>query len=221
MAESGLSAFTSYLFSLRNPSGTLLLRRGRDAGDLLQFSPQDYEVRTGHLSLGRAASLVANFAPREKTKIGCILRRPRLCTAHAGQARLLRPARRLWPVIRQRTTPGSLLSPSLSGGVFNRMIVHHICGLGYPDGSKYSPRAFRRGAAQALFRAVSNRKSDYLDIRSYIDAEIAAALKISRALVAAADSDSESDCDQISPAWRGARIRIANFPGGAAIRRHR
>ena len=213
--EFGLAAFMLSLLVLRAPSETLAMRLVADSDFLAEFAPQERKYLAGIRIFKGEPLLLVKFEWRENLPHGCILRRPWLCNENSETARALCPIHMLWPRMAAKIDTHGLLSPSLTAANFNRSLKESMTRAGYQSGAKYSSRCFRRGAAQELELDGSPNGAIKsagcwrgMGFKSYIDAQVADALKITRLVSKASNSDSDDDPD--SP---------ANFPLGESMRK--
>ena len=197
----GLVCFFSFLLLLRVPSDSLLMRRADDSGKITEFSPQKHKILVGVLTVKGTPLFVAKFAWRKNMRHGCILRQPCLCGEKAPLARAHCPVHQIWPRIGQRALPHDLLFPSI-GNSFNKLLRANLAQAGIRNAGKFPPHCFCRGATQEL--QVSGGFSDTIKgagcwhgmgFRSYIDTQHTDALKASRILANATNSDSDDDAD--------------------------
>ena len=94
--------------------------------------------------------LVIRLRSRKNLPNGCIMSRPCFCSLPAPAAKGMCPVHSIWPCIAQRTKPGGNLPPSSSATNLNATIKAVFAKLLVERAEQYSPRGFRRGAAQEL-----------------------------------------------------------------------
>ena len=119
--------------------------------------------------------------------------------------------------------PHGYIFPSLSASKFNKTIKRVLVDAGFPNGSRYSPHCFRIGATQEL-KVQGNSESTLrsagcwggMGFRSYIDAQLTGALKISRIVESLSDSESDDEANATIrlAADEGMRRKLRKFPGG-------
>ena len=220
--EFGLAAFLSFLLLLRVPSETLLIRIADEGDRITEFPPHEHKIVAGIRRIKGEPMRVVKFPRRENIKHGCILRRPCLCDEKWAIARTLCPVHRIWPELIQDKRPRGYMFPSLSASKFNKTPKRILVEAGFSNGSRYSPRCFRRGATQEL-PVHGNTENTIrtagcwagMGFRSYIDTQLTDALKISRLISRPTDSGSDDDPDAPSRIARGDSLRkkIRPFPG--------
>ena len=125
-----------------------------------------------------------------------------LCSDSSRRARKICPPHRIWPLLGISCGPGDLLFPEFTSHNVNRKLKFTLTKLGFPDGRKFTPNAFRRGATQELL--MTGNSLEVIKgpggwwgsgFRSYVDLEMDHAFRISRALIALSDSDSSDQWD--------------------------
>ena len=195
-------AFVSFLFSLRIPSEALCMRQAHDSERLADFVPQGDKVLIGVRVCGGAPCLIVKMSWRKNIPGGCILKRVCLCSDSSRRARKICPPHRIWPLLRASGGPGELLFPEFTRHNVNRKLKFTLAKLGFPDGHKFTSKAFRRGATQELL--MTGNSLEVIkgsggcwgsSFRSYVDLEMDHAFRISRALIALSDSDSSDQGD--------------------------
>ena len=219
----GLAAFLSFLLLLRLPSETLLIRRASDWGRLSEFAPHDFKILAGLRTFSGTNLSIVKFSRRKNLPTGCILRRPCLCDETSTLARIFCPVHQIWPRLCDGVEVHGRLFPSLTPHKFNIALKTGMTTAGYPEGGKYSPHCFRRGATKEL--QMAEQSTDVIKgagcwagmgFRSYVDTQMTGALKISRLITRIADSD--SDEDRNGPAFVSAsdklRSKLKVFPIG-------
>ena len=144
------AAMLSFLFSLRVPSETLLLRRAYGNEPLLSFCRQETKARIGVRISNSVNILVAKFSYRKNIPSGCILRRPCICAPKTSAPHPFCPVHILWHHIRRTTLPGEHLFPELTQRNFNPTLKKTFAKASIPDAERFSSHCFRRGATQAL-----------------------------------------------------------------------
>ena len=106
---------------------------------------------------------------------------------------------------------------------FNRALRANLADAGYVYADQFSSHCFRRGATQELFNAGSSTDTtksvgcwDAMGFRSYIDTQMADALKIARLVASAVNSDSDEDMDAPVNVAFGLSLkkRLKVFPTG-------
>ena len=211
--------FLSYLFSLRVPSETLTLRRAFFDGPLTEFVPQPDKALMGIRRHSGRDVLVVKFPFRENIRGGCVLLRPCLCEETNDRARTLCPVHSIWPLIRSRVNAGDLLFPAFSPCDVNRTFKLIMTKLGYPDGAKYSPHAFRRGATQeikdigsTLALIIKSGTWTHAGYKAYLDLQADFAINISRFVLDALGSGSEDDDPDHPANEKRMRKRMKGIP---------
>ena len=124
--------------------------------------------------------------------------RPCLCGA-ASEAELeLCPVHAVWPQIRDRVDAGGPLFPVFTANNFNRKLKQTTTALKCPEGGRFSPHAFRRGATQEIKNSGSTfativKSGTWLSARyrNYLDLSADEAINISTLLLDTLGSDSE------------------------------
>ena len=119
-------------------------------------------------------------------------------------ANALCPIHMVWPAIKERVTAGSPLFHNLTANSSNRHLKATMTALGFDQGGRYSPRAFRRGATQQILDSGSTlatilKTGVWLSAcyKNYLGLMAAEALNISTLLLDTMGSDSEdSDIDR-------------------------
>ena len=200
--EFGQASFLSFLFLLRVPSGTLQLRFAADSDALADFAPHRFKAIVGVRTIAGSPLLLAKFSWRNNIRSGCILRRPCLCDERTELARMLCPVHMIWPRILADCTIHGLLAPSLTRSNFNRILNRNMAASGFPDGGRFLPHCFRRGATHELLLAghPENRIKAAgfwasMGFRSYIDTQMTGARKITRLIAPAINSYIEDDAE--------------------------
>ena len=144
---------------------------------------------------------------------GCILRRPCLCDEKSPLARVLCPIHTIWPRIERRILPHDLLFPSI-GNSFSKLLRINLADAGIQNADKFPSHCFRRGATQELQAPGGSPDTikgagcwHGMGFRSYIDTQLTDALKVSRIVANATNSDSEGDADIPTNFARGDPLR--------------
>ena len=94
--------------------------------------------------------LLAKFAYRKSIKYGRILERPCICRPANPKATAICPVHVIWHIIRERADAGELLFRGWNSASFYRHLRKMMVDLGYSDGVKFSPEAFRRGDSEEI-----------------------------------------------------------------------
>ena len=109
------------------------------------------------------------------------------------------PPRRIWPLIRERTKVGELITDRYTGGYIDRNLKFGLMELRYQDGRKYTSESPRRGATQDLLDTgetpqIVKKSGAWFGggFRSYIDLELGKSIKVSR-MISSLGGDSSSD----------------------------
>ena len=209
----GMVCFFAFLPLLRIPSEALLMRRAGDSDSITDFPPQKHKILAGIRAVKGTPLFVAKFAWRNNMRRGCILRRPCLCGEKESLARALCPIHQVWHRMAQRTRPHELLFPPI-GYAFSKLLRTNSAKAGFRSAGKFPSHCFRRGATQEL--QVSGGSSGTIKgagcwrgmgFRSYVDTQLTDALKVSRILARATNSDSEDDADIPTSFARGDPLR--------------
>ena len=198
--EFGQLAFIAFLFALRVPSEALPLRRAFAYDDLEGFRPMRDPALISLRGSANNPCLVLRLATRKNLPSGCIMRRPCFCDIAKCAEHRLCPVHFLWPLIRARVPAGKALFPPYSGRNVNAVLRAVLTKLSVPEASRFSPRGFRRGAAQEL-KATGSQWSTVaaagcwqsLDFKGYIDLTADVARDMSKLLAEHCASDSEDD----------------------------
>ena len=193
-------AFLSYLFSLRVPSETLVIRRAYADDPLTEFIPQPDKALMGIRTYKEHQMLVLKFSFRKNIRGGCVLFRPCLCSEQKARARTLCPVHSIWPRIRDRTTTGDLIFSGFSPCSVNRVIKKVMTKVGHLEGPKFSSHAFRRGATQeikdsgsTLSVIIQSGTWTHAGYRAYLDLQADYAINISSFILDKLGSDSEEE----------------------------
>ena len=148
--EFAQAGFFSFLFSLRVPSETLVLRRAYSSDPMETFCPHPDEALMGVRTVGGEPFLFAKFSWRKNMASGCILRRPCFCNLTNRKAALICPVHVSWPLIRCRVDPGKPIFSAVNRRNFNRILKVVLAKLRIPEADRYSSHASRRGTSQEL-----------------------------------------------------------------------
>ena len=140
----------SFLYALRVPSESLILKRASKDDDLTGYAPMRGHALIGLRGLLGHECLVIRFERRKNHPNGCILSRPCFCQLSAPSARRLCPAHAFWPAIAARAKCGQKLFPGFTSQNVNTTIKAVLTKLDIPYAESYTSHGYRRGAAQEL-----------------------------------------------------------------------
>ena len=185
-------AYLSYLFPLRAPSEALRICRAFFDDTLTEFVPQPDKAMMGIRKHSDREMLVLKFPFRGNIRGGCVLFRPFLCSGEDDRTRTLCPVHAIWPLIQ--------IPPTFPPCKVNRTFKTVMTKLGYPDGPKCSPHAFRRGATQEIKDGGStialitqSGTWTHAGYKAYLGLHADFAINISRFALDALGSGSEDD----------------------------
>ena len=185
--EFAVLSFISFLFSLRVPSDSLLLRM--DHRDDPNGEPVNQSDKTPIWagSFMEADSLVLKMAWWEYLGGGCILKRTCVFDSTSSKPRATCPPHGILPLIRVRVQAVALCFPSYDKNNFDRRLESALREMEFKDARRYAPKAFRRGASQELLQygpSIDVIKSAWAwlgaGFGSYIDLEFDKDRKISK-----------------------------------------
>ena len=166
-----------------------------------------------------APALAIKFRFRENLRVGCILIRPCLCRDGGGNARALCPTHGFWGASEPVAPAYGPILPKLSANSVNRHLKAITTGLGYIRPRKFSPRAFRRGAAREIFASGHNLATIAKSggwaaggFRGYSELQADEAANISALLLSAATSDSEDSDADLQVARQSVRNKLPTSP---------
>ena len=137
--------YVAFLFMLRLPSEALPLTRALPIDRLLSPELASSSAVIGLREFQGEQRIVLKLAKRKNTRNAFIATRPCFCTSNAVLPKHNCPIRRFWKAVLGHTEPGALLSPSLQGENFSRILRAVLAKLGVPDAERYSRHCFRRG----------------------------------------------------------------------------
>ena len=99
--------------------------------------------------------LILKLKKRKLNKTGAIMMRPCFCDDEGFTPKGLCPIHDFWGGIQREILPDELLFPSLQGENLNRILKAILARMLIPSASRYSTKAFRRGAAMVIMASGS------------------------------------------------------------------
>ena len=154
-SEIGRLFYLSYLFLLRVPSEGLPIRRAALNDILTTKSPQAGMASMGIRSIDNAPRLILKLKKRKLNKTGAITMRPCFCDGEGLAPAGFCPIHDFWPIVQRSNLPGEGLFPTLQSKNLNRISKAILGRLEIDSATKYSTKAFRRGAAMDIMASGS------------------------------------------------------------------
>ena len=150
-----LIALIGWPFLLRIPSECLPLRRQQAGEDL---DSEERLARRAVIGLSGTKLVIKldrrkHMAPGSRLVRACIFDEYARDSLELHIPQLLRPARQLWPAIREKTPVGDTLFLGWNGKRALSGLRGFAAGRNWPRGGKLGTHSFRRGAARAILEA--------------------------------------------------------------------
>ena len=153
-SEIGRLFYLPNLFLWRAPSEGLPIWRAAQRDILTTKSPQSEMALMGIRSIDHVRRLILKLKKRKLNKTGTIMMRPCFCVGEGLVPAGFCPVHDFWPILQRSNLPGGILLPTLRPKNTSRILKAILGRLGIDSATKYSAKAFRRGAVMYIMASV-------------------------------------------------------------------